>query len=89
MSFFVVILSDREASFHIFIHAKNVFKKDRIANLYGETKEKPAKRLADKDRKRSVNYKYYTDRTWGEARNYHLCLDSSELGIEKVCCSHM
>ena len=36
----------------------------------------------DKDKKRSVNYRYYTDREWGLSQNYHLCLDSSEFGIE-------
>ena len=24
----------------------------------------------------------YTDREWGAAQNYHLCLDSGEFGIE-------
>ena len=25
----------------------------------------------------------YTDMKWGDARNYHICLDSGELGIDK------
>ena len=28
-------------------------------------------------------YNYYTDKKWGRAENYHVCLDSGELGIDK------
>ena len=34
------------------------------------------------DKKRSINYNYYTDKQWGRAHNYDLCLNSSELGYE-------
>lgn len=30
-----------------------------------------------------MNYKYYTDRTWGMAGNYHVSLDSGLLGEER------
>ena len=36
-----------------------------------------------KDKKRRANYKYYTDQVWGLAQNYHLCLNSGEIGIDK------
>lgn len=84
------LLADRSDCLHVFIHADEAFKKDRIVNLYGETQENPEKRLHDKDKKRSINYQYYTDRLWGYASNYHLCLDSSSFGLEKcvdVICS--
>lgn len=81
------ILRNREDCLHVFIHSSVEKKVERIVKLYGETSEKPEKRLAEKDKKRSVNYRYYTDRTWGDARNYHLSLDSGEFGIE--CCVEM
>ena len=28
-------------------------------------------------------YRFYTDMKWGQAQNYHIALDSGELGIEK------
>lgn len=34
------------------------------------------------DKKRASYYNFYTNRVWGEARNYELCIDSSVLGIE-------
>ena len=54
----------------------------RIVEVYGETDVAPEKRLREKDRKRAVNYKYYTDEEWGKAKQYHLTLDSSVFGIE-------
>lgn len=77
------ILRNREDCLHVFIHSGTEKKVERIVKLYGETSDRPEKRLADKDKKRSVNYHYYTDRTWGDARNYHLSLDSGEFGIER------
>lgn len=77
------ILRNRDDCFHVFIHASMEKKAERIVKVYGETAEKPEKRLIDKDKARSVNYHYYTDRQWGQAQNYHLCLDSGEFGIDR------
>ena len=41
------------------------------------------KRLQEKDSKRKVYYKHYTNRNWGEAGNYDVCLDSGALGVDK------
>lgn len=77
------ILRDRTDCLNVFIHADMDKKVERIVKLYGETADKPEKRLRDKDKKRSVNYHYYTDQEWGKAENYHLCLDSGAFGIDK------
>ena len=76
------ILKDREDTLHIFIHADKDFRADRIVRLYGESEKSPNARLQEKDKRRSVNYKHYTGRTWGASRNYDLSLSSSVLGIE-------
>ena len=36
------------------------------------------------DKKRSEYYNYYSYKIWGAAATYHLCIDSSVLGIEKT-----
>ena len=77
------ILKDRDDCFNVFIHADEDFKAKRIVDVYGETTEKPEKRLRDKDKKRAANYRYYTDRVWGECKNYDLALNSGVIGIEK------
>lgn len=76
------ILREREDCFNVFIHADMEFRKDRIVRMYGESEKKPEQRLADKDKKRKIYYKNYTDRNWGDIRNYDMCLDSGRLGID-------
>ena len=39
--------------------------------------------LAERDKRRRLNYQHYTGRTWGMSQNYHMCLDTSVLGFEK------
>ena len=77
------ILKDRDDCLHTFIHASMEFRADRIVRLYGESEQSPEKRLTDKDTRRRVNYKHYTDREWGTAQNYHITLDSGVLGIDR------
>lgn len=76
------ILRDREDCLHVFIHADMEHRAERIVRLYGETKQSPEKRLAEKDSKRRVYYKHYTNRNWGEAQNYHLSLNSGLIGVD-------
>ncbi len=77
------ILRQREDCMNVFIHADTAYKAKRIVENYGVTDKSPEKRLAEKDGKRKVNYKYFTGREWGIAENYHLCLDSGFLGQDK------
>lgn len=78
------ILKDRKDCMHVFIYADQEFKADRIVQKYGERTLNPEKRLAEKDKKRKLNYKYFTEREWGKRQNYQMCLDSGYLGIEKT-----
>lgn len=77
------ILKDREDCFNVFIHADVQSRAERIVKLYGESEKKPNQRLADKDKKRKIYYKHYTDREWGDAKNYDICLNSGKIGIDK------
>lgn len=77
------ILRDREDCLNTFIHASMAFRAERIVRLYGESEQSPEKRLQDKDTRRRVNYKHYTDREWGLAQNYHITLDSGVIGVDK------
>ncbi len=77
------ILRDREDCFNVFIHADMQSRTERIVRLYGESEKKPEQRLADKDKKRKIYYKHYTDREWGDAKNYDMCLNSGKIGIDK------
>lgn len=68
---------------NIFIHASMEFRKKRVLEVYGETDVKIEKRIEKKDKGRKSYYRYYTDRKFGDAKNYVLCLDSGVLGMDK------
>lgn len=76
------ILKDREDVLDVYIHADKEFRADRIVRLYGESEKSPMARLAEKDKRRQINYQHYTGRVWGTAQNYDICLNSGNLGIE-------
>ena len=77
------ILKDREDALHVYVFADQPFRAERIVRLYGESEKSPEARLNEKDKRRRVNYQHYTGRTWGQAQNYDLCLDTGVLGVEQ------
>ena len=78
------ILKDRPDALHVYVFADVPYRAERIVRLYGESEKSPEQRLAEKDKRRRVNYQHYTGRTWGMAQNYDLCLDTGILG-EDYC----
>ena len=78
------ILKDRQDALHVYVFADVPYRAERIVRLYGESEKSPEQRLNEKDKRRRVNYQHYTGRTWGQAQNYDLCLDTGVLG-EDFC----
>lgn len=77
------ILKDRKDCLNIFICGDRQKKAERIMRLYHLDEAKALKLMKETDKKRSVHYEYYTEQRWGDARNYTLCMNSSEAGFEK------
>lgn len=77
------ILKDNPDVLNVFIYGDIPEKVSRIMKLYGKTEPEALKLLKETDKKRAINYKYYTDRDWGASRNYAITLNSSQLGYEK------
>lgn len=77
------ILKDHPDAMHVYIHAPMEARAERIVQRYGESEKKPEERLKEKDSKRAVNYKHFTGQTWGDSRNYDLCINSDKLTIKK------
>ena len=77
------ILKDRPDALHVYVFADAPYRAERIVRLYGDSEKTPEQRLAEKDKRRRVNYQHYTGRTWGQAQNYDICLDTGVLGIEQ------
>ncbi|WP_302558158.1 AAA family ATPase [Holdemania filiformis] len=78
-----VILKDHADCLTAFIKEKKAKRAKRIVEVYGETEVAIEKRIRDKDKRRAVYYEFYTGQTWGLAENFHVALDSGELGIER------
>lgn len=77
------ILRDKADCLKVFIHACMEKRAERIVKEYGEREETPEQRLKDKDKRRAAYHRFYTNMKWGHAQNYHVCLDSGELGLDR------
>ena len=76
------ILKDRDDVLNVFIHGDKPEKIERICRLYNVTETEALKMMADIDKRRMTNYRYYTDQKWGMSSNYTLSLNSSQLGYD-------
>lgn len=77
------ILKDRKDCLNVFICGNTEEKVKRIMDLYKVSGKEAEKLIKETDKKRSVNYNYYTEQEWGKAENYTICLNSSDIGYEK------
>lgn len=73
----------RGNALHVFIHAPKKFRIDRLIKFYGVKNETEAERMidaSDRDRERYIHR--ISQRSWYDARNYHLSLDMSLISYE-------
>lgn len=75
-------LADNKDCFSIFIHAEQEWKIDYVCSHYGMTPKMAKEMIQKVDKSRSSYYNYYTNRKWGAATGYSMCIDSSKFGIE-------
>ena len=64
------ILKDKDNVLNVFIHGDMPQKVQRICRLYHVTEAEAVKMMADIDKRRMTNYRFYTDQKWGMAKNY-------------------
>ena len=76
-------LKDFDNVVNIFIHADFEFRRKRAINNHNIKTEDSASIVKKIDKERSSYYKYYTDTSWGDSKNYHICLNSSFIGIDE------
>lgn len=79
------ILRDRNDCLNVFICANDDDRVRRIMEYKAEqsvTAEKAHEIMRQADKRRAAYYNYYTNKTWGLASSYHVCLNSSVLGID-------
>lgn len=72
-----------ENSINLFVYAKLEARIKRMNSLAtGVDPEVMESRIREMDKKRKDYYQYYTGNEWGKAQNYHLCLESSLVGVD-------
>lgn len=77
------ILKDKEHLINVFIYGEKSEKLKRITDLKNLDERSALKLMEETDKKRSINYKYYTDNKWGERKNYTVMLNSTQIDVEK------
>ena len=68
----------------VFIHADTTKRAKRISRMYDMTESKAREMILRTDKKRGSYYNYYTNKKWGSAKDYNLCIDSGKLGLDNA-----
>lgn len=77
------ILRDEPDCLNVFITARMDDRIQRVLEYNNKLKENEAEEFIHKaDKSRSSYYNYYTDKVWGAASSYDLCINSSYYGVE-------
>lgn len=74
-------LEDYKNVVNVFIYADMEQRIRRIAQEYDLTNAKAKDIITKTDKKRASYYNYYTNKEWGDAKGYDLCINSGKLGI--------
>lgn len=78
------VLKDKYKCLNVFIHADMCSRVERVINVFRRTDDvkKAGRLIKENDRMRARHYRYYTDNEWGDAKNYHITLNTSAIGVE-------
>jgi cytidylate kinase len=78
------VLRDMPGVVNVFITASIEDRAALFMREKGVGRDEALKRIEQIESRRSSYYNYYTGKRWGAAESYHLCIDSSVLGIAKT-----
>jgi len=78
------VLKDYPRCLNVFISADINDRIRRIAEIQKITDDKARDFVEKADKKRAAYYNYFSNKVWGAAETYHLCVNSSILGIEET-----
>jgi cytidylate kinase len=78
------VLSGNPRSLNIFITADIADRVRRIAEQQKLSPEKARDYIEKADKKRAAYYNYFSSKPWGLAETYHLCINSSILGLDET-----
>lgn len=76
------ILRDNPRCVNVFISCSKEGRIERLCRKLSISGQAAEEMMEKADKKRSEYYNYYSYKTWGAAETYHLCIDSSVLGVD-------
>ncbi|MBQ9439177.1 MAG: cytidylate kinase-like family protein [Paludibacteraceae bacterium] len=78
------ILRERTDMVSVFITADEEERIEHIMCSENVNRDKALKIIRAMDRQRADYYNFYTEKTWGEAKSYDLCINCTRLGHDKT-----
>lgn len=79
------VLRNHPCTINVFISASENACVERIINRGDSNNKEQAKVLAEKKNKlRSNYYNFYTDKEWGDAASYDICIDTTKITCEQA-----
>lgn len=76
------ILRNHENCVHVFLRASDEDRRARVMKEQDVSDAEAKKIVSRSDKKRKSYYDYYTNREWGDIRNYDLSLNLSKLSVD-------
>jgi cytidylate kinase len=78
------ILRDHPRCLRLFIAASMPDRISRLCHELGISEKEAQARIEQVDRKRAAYYNYYSNKEWGVARSYDICLNSSFFSLDEI-----
>lgn len=78
------ILREHPRCVNLFISTTPQERITRLCNRYSISESEAEELMSRADKSRSEYYNYYSNKTWGAAATYHLCIDSSTMNLEET-----
>ncbi len=75
------ILREHPHCINVFVSAEMKDRIQRVCDDQHISTEKAKELIERTDKKRAGYYNYYSNKTWGMAASYHLCINSSVFGV--------
>ena len=78
------VLRNHPCCFNAFIHSPLSFRIERVMTRKPQSRQNVMDEIAKVDKERANFYNFYSQKEWGRALSYHLCIDSSLFGIDRT-----
>lgn len=77
------ILSDKRDVVKVFVYSNMETAVKNVVDMYGVSEKEAQKIIERTDKERNEYYRHYTGRDWTNAKNYNICLDTSNMDYTK------